>query len=399
MSKWPKPSASEKAERFLTKLRRRSRARVALQNLPQELGSRAGRIFDKLNAELQVRLYPARRQLSVLRERFSGPRLCSDCFTDRGLEIEARKIGHESRRSCPNCHLLTGAKLYTSDIEELARRFFVYGTWIRTEFGGANALQFNEWHHDKREVSFPGWLESDARLIENALGVGFFHYGPPLWRLGEIEPLTELKDPSTQATAAARLVRRFPQRQLQKGSSFYRLRLGVEQGKHNDASQYDAPPDGFAGKGRLDAPDFPVLYGSQDLEICVHECRVTKADECYLATLRTNRDLRLLDLCGDVENDGSTPFESLYLAVQFVFGAEQHAYAITRAIAAAAKEIGLDGIMYPSYFSSLRQDQIPNLALFGHPIAEGDVGVTCINRMLLETAKYTVQLGPCLPRD
>jgi hypothetical protein len=66
------------------------------------------------------------------------------------------------------------------------------------------------------------------------------------------------------------------------------------------------------------------------LRICVHECRVTKADECYLATLRTSRNLRLLDLCGDVENDGSTPFQSLYLAVQFLFGAEQHAYDITQ---------------------------------------------------------------------
>jgi len=140
-----------------------------------------------------------------------------------------------------------------------------------------------------------------------------------------------------------------------------------------------------------------VLYGSQDLEICVHECRVTKADECYLATLRTCRDLQLLDLCGDIDNDGGTPFESLYLAVQFLFAAETHAYHVTRAIAIAAKNIGLDGVIYPSYFSSLRQDRIPNLALFGHPVEEGAIEVACINRLMLETAKYTVQLGPCMP--
>jgi RES domain len=345
-----------------------------------------------MRSRLQINLY-------AIRQRISGPRLCSDCFLDRGLEIEARKLGHKSRRSCRNCHSVKGANLYEGDIEELARRYFVHGTWNRTEFGGASILQFNAWHHKKPEVTFPAWLERDARLIENALGVGFFYYGPPLWRLGEIQPLQELKNPASQAAAAARLVQRFPQRQLLAGSAFFRLRLDVTRGEQSEPSQYDAPPERFGGRGRLDAPDFPVLYGSQDLEICVHECRVTKADECYLATLKTVRNLRLLDLCGEVENDGSTPFESSYLAVQFLFAAETHAYNLTRAIAVAAKNIGLDGVIYPSYFSSLRQDRIPNLALYGHPIADSAVEVVCINRLMLETAKYTVQLGPCLQSD
>lgn len=390
MSKWPKPSASTKAKRFLARLRRSHIPMV------QELTSKSRYILRNLKSQLHVNVYRVRERVSVLRQRISGPRLCSNCFTDRGLGIEARKLGHTSRRSCPNCNSVKGAKLYESDIEELARRFFVYGTWINTEFGGAHALKFNEWHRDKADVVFPAWLESDARLIEDALGVGFFHYGPPLWRLGEIEPLKELREPKTQAAAAAKLVRRFPERQLQIGSSFYRLRRNVAEGKNNEASQYDAPPKGFADEGRLDAPGFPVLYGSENLEICVHECRVTKADECYLATLKTCRNLRLLDLCGDVEIDGSTPFESLYLAVQFLFAAEKHAYEMTRAIAVAAEKIGLAGIVYPSYFSSLRQDRIPNLALFGHPVADGIVEVSCINRMLLDTAEYTVRLGPSL---
>jgi hypothetical protein len=113
------------------------------------------------------------RNISRVRQRISGAPLCSDCFVDHGLGIEARQIGRKSGRSCRNCHSVAGAKLYHNDIEELARRFFVYGSRIRTEFGGASALQFNAWHHDRREVSFPAWLNADARLIENALGVGF----------------------------------------------------------------------------------------------------------------------------------------------------------------------------------------------------------------------------------
>jgi hypothetical protein len=248
-------------------------------------------------------------------------------------------------------------------------------------------------------VCFPIWLKADAQLIEDVLGVGFFHYGRPLWRIGEIEPLKRLRNPATQSATAAALVRRFPRRLLADGSSFYRLRRDITGGRHSEPSEYDAPPSGIGGEGRLDAPDFPVLYGSQDLEICVHECRVTKADECYLSTLRTCRELQLLDLCSDIDDHGSTPFESLYLAVQFIFAAERHSYEITRTIAIAAKNAGLQGVVYPSHFSSLRRDRIPNLALFGHPVSDGVVKVDCINRLMLDTARYTVQLGPCLSRD
>lgn len=352
-----------------------------------------------LSSETRGKLLAARRQVLAAYQRLAGARFCSDCFVDRGLQIEARNLGYKSSRPCHNCRSIKGAKLFHDEIEELARRFFVYGTWVTTEFGGSHMLQFNAWHHNKHEVCFPAWLEADARLIENALGVGFFYYAPPLWRIGEIEPLNELKDPASQTAAAASLVRRFPKRELPTGSHFYRLRRDVAEGKHSEPSEYDAPPDKFSGKGRLDATDFPVLYGSQDLEICVHECRVTKTDECYLATLRTCRNMQFLDLCSDIADDGGTPFESLYLAVQFLFGAEKHAYHITRAIAIAAKNIGLDGIIYPSYFSSLRQEKIPNLALFGHPVAVGDAELACIDRLMLETAAYTVRLGPCLDHD
>jgi hypothetical protein len=35
----------------------------------------------------------------------------------------------------------------------------------------------------------PSWLEVDIGLIERALCVGFFHYAPHLWMIGEVEPL------------------------------------------------------------------------------------------------------------------------------------------------------------------------------------------------------------------
>ena len=37
-----------------------------------------------------------------------------------------------------------------------------------------------------------------------------------------------------------------------------------------------------------------MLYGSQDIEVCVHECRVTVEDELYLATIMTNERIKII---------------------------------------------------------------------------------------------------------
>lgn len=259
MSKWPKGGVSTNKTRGASGSRKRLRVPITQRNAISRAWVRIVNACRKARtawATLVYRRLPNnvskwipfgylksrfKHSFEVLRQRFSGAALCSDCFVDHGLAIEASKLGHKSRRPCRSCHSPTGAKLYHSDIEELARRFFVYGTRIRTEFGGAPILQFNSWHHRKPEVSFPIWLEADARLIENALGVGFFHYGPPLWRIGEIEPLSDLRNPASRSRAASALVSRFPRRLFAAGSSFYRLRRDIIEGAHSEQLQYDAP--------------------------------------------------------------------------------------------------------------------------------------------------------------
>jgi RES domain len=318
------------------------------------------------------------------------PVLCSECFRDRGLSLEALKLGALSLETCPNCGSTNGAKLTGQVVQELAHNFFVLGTYVKTEYGGATVLRSGPGN-----VHFASWLQPDMALL-NKFGISYRYNAPRTWLLGEIEQLESLREPSTQTAAADDVVKRFPRRVLAEGETFYRLRIGVPLGKESEPSQYDAPPHTSTSIGRLNQPGFPVLYGSQDLEICVHECRVTKADNCYLATLKPKRALCLLDLCRHLDDDGSTPFQSLYIAVRLIFSAEEHSYHIGHAIARAAQSTGLDGIAYPSYFSSLKRDQIPNLALFGYPVKRGDVELYCANRLSLETAAYTMRLGPCL---
>jgi hypothetical protein len=105
-----------------------------------------------------------------------------------------------------------------------------------------------------QEVGFPDWLQADARLIEEKLGMAIDYYGPPTWRVGEIEPLKALEDAGTQRAAAHDAVGRFPHRILAAGKDILH-RKGVEFSKETEASQYDAPPSGVAGRrsGQVDS--------------------------------------------------------------------------------------------------------------------------------------------------
>src|SRR5258708_14235075 len=135
---------------------------------------------------------------------------------------------------------------------------------------------------------------------------------------------------------------------ISPNDSFYRLRKDPAQ--PSDSKEYDSPPN--PGKGRLDSPGLAVMYGSQDLQICIHECRVTAEDNLFVATLEPSRELKLLDLT-HLLDDKETEFESLHMAVHMLFLAGRHDYPIARDIALAAQKAGFDGLVHPSYFALL----------------------------------------------
>ena len=225
----------------------------------------------------------------------------------------------------------------------------------------------------------------------------------------------------------ARILQAYPPEILTEADKFYRLRKvsgdAYALGKFDstDWRQFDSPP--LAAKaeeaGRLASPNLPVLYGSPDLQTCLHECRVTVEDALFLATHRPVRELKLLNLVSFSDEPSSPPCEDLDHATVMLFLAEPHAYPISRAIACAARDAGYDGLVYPSFFSMLRNGvqpfesysglsnrsiselrpmeaakMIPNLAIFGRPIQEGMLTVTCINRVIFRKATYSIHFGP-----
>lgn len=344
------------------------------------------------------------------------PILCSNCFKDSGLKNMSLKIGFTSSRICPNCKTIDGKKLNKHSLQLLTQSFFVRGTVSKCDYGAAPLVQFNEQHFKQTEVEFSDWLADDIRLIEDSIKVGFFHYGPRLWMVGEVEPLKSLQEETERNQIIETILDKYPLKKLNSNESFYRLRKNPATPENH--SEYDSPPTLFCGQGRLDSPNLPMLYGSQDIEVCVHECRVTVEDELYLATIKTKKELKLLDLT-EIIDDDTTEFESIDIAIHMLFLAGEHSYEISRHIALAAKENGYDGIIYPSYFSLLRTGSMPfdtiygisirklpatveyaksqiiqNIALFGRPIQEEIVKVDCINKLILNKIIYDIHFGP-----
>ena len=343
---------------------------------------------------------------------------CSRCFKNRGLILDAMQYGREEEGECPNCGREDGIKLSKAPLEYLAERFFVDGSFWKTDFGGAPRIQFNE--HQKTGIAVDDVLLEDAEVFETILGVGFFDYGPRLWMIGEVTPLKELLDESTRATIIERIVTEYPTRVVGLDETFYRVRKSPAH--ILEASEYDTPPAHVPQDGRLSSDGVPVLYASPLIDLCVHECRYTVEDDLYVAALNPKRELRLLDLTALLkEGEGVDEFESLDMAVHMLFLAGKHAYDAARAIARAARDKGFDGLIYPSYFSSHYHGErpfqtvygitrrafesaqgyeqslsVPNLALFGYPIADGIVEIDTINRLMIRRVAYELHHGPAM---
>ena len=340
--------------------------------------------------------------------------LCSECFYDEGLKLSAFQIGVENDNLCENCGSKLGRKLDEARLTQLAHRFFVWGTLHRCDYGAAPIVQFNQ--HQKTSIASSTWIQNDIHLFEKVLKIGFFHYGPRLWMVGEVEPLKELIRERNRKNVLERVLKEYPTIDFSKDQFFYRIRINPE--KPHVESEYDSPPLEYSGNGRLDSTDFSILYGSQDLQVCIHECRVSAEDEIFVATFQPTRTLKLLDLTAILKED-CTEFESLDMAVHMLFLAGKHSYEISRELSRLAKAYGYDGIAYPSYFSLLRSGGMPfettygmshrlipqlheyekskiiqNLALFGKPLNESKISIKCINRLVLHTVEYGVHFGP-----
>lgn len=97
---------------------------------------------------------------------------CSSCFVDRGLCLDAEQLGEASPQVCPNCGSVEGKKLDKDRLGALAYRFFVWGSFWKTDYGGAPLIQFNE--HQKTSIALPLGFNLMWRYSRISWGLAFF---------------------------------------------------------------------------------------------------------------------------------------------------------------------------------------------------------------------------------
>lgn len=342
--------------------------------------------------------------------------LCSKCFTDFGLQLDAEKKGVEDNSECLNCKSKSGRKLNNELLHELVHEFFVLGSISKHKFGSSPRLQYNDHQYSSNSLSIGYSIDKDIELIESTLKIGIFHYGPRLWMLGEIEPLKRLQNKRTRTEAIQKIIETYPVYISSHEDTLFRLRKNPK--NPSDTMEYDSPPADKTSRSRLGTAAHPIMYTSPDIECCIHECRVTLEDELYIARLSPSANLKLLNL-SFIPKEDCSEFDSLDITIQMLFVAGKHAYRITNDIANATKQFGYDGIIYPSYFNQIRTGTYPfqtiygisirridlyreaimrntvqNVCIFGRPIHENKVTVHSINRLVLRTAAYNYHFGP-----
>lgn len=134
--------------------------------------------------------------------------------------------------------------------------------------------------------------------------------------------------------------------------------------------------------------------------------------------MNSTKELSLLDLSVILSEPSVAEFESLDLSVYMLFFASSHSYDFLRKLSEFIKGKGFDGLIYPSYFSCLKQGAnfidttygicnrridtfrqnesnkiIQNIALFGYPIKDNILNVKCISKIYLRKVQYDYLLG------
>ena len=323
---------------------------------------------------------------------------CVDCFANTGFRNVLASIGGNPA-TCRRCGNIAPA-LNVDSLTEAMRTFFINGSYIAETM--APVYQMND--SNPNMARFDATLEADASLASALTGQIVFHYGPPLWRVGETGLKEEFDEGGARRAAALKFfISRAPRTILTPGTTLFRIRRNPEPDERIVTPQaFDPPPASvLSTHGRWDDGSAPVLYASDDIELCLHECRVTLSDEIVVGTLRCEREMVLLDLSAEIPHSATTPFEDPNIFATFLSLSRSEDFLDhARSVATAARQAGLAGIRYTSYYAQAKHSTSAlNVALFGRPLQMGAFSLQSVNRVRIDDAQYQYAFGPVLYND
>jgi hypothetical protein len=303
--------------------------------------------------------------------------LCSECFQNYGLRLEAIGLGIKSSSICPSCKSTSGRKLERRHLQKLIDRFFILGTVPHGVGGYASILHYNE-ELDVDEVEFDARTAHDWNLIKQHTGGALFFYGPPLWRVGVTEHYDEPNVVSDKTIAD--IVEKLSVKTLPKGTKTFRIRKNVAPAVVMNPREYDLPPAGIVREyGRFDDANLQVLYTSPSLPVCLHECRTLITDDILVATFEAMTDLQVADLTANYDQSPESPYENLRYFFNGIF---------------------LAGFITDSFFTTVGQEPVSqNFCFFADALQSQRLGLHSLNRLHLETVSYSYALGPNFSTD
>jgi hypothetical protein len=80
-----------------------------------------------------------------------------------GLQLDAEQIGIAEESDCEYCQSTLGKKLSADALENLAHRFFVWGSLWHPKYGAAPLIQFNE--HQKTSIDVSPWQKTMLKYL------------------------------------------------------------------------------------------------------------------------------------------------------------------------------------------------------------------------------------------
>jgi hypothetical protein len=319
--------------------------------------------------------------------------ICSDCFHNEGLRLEAEKVGEKSAEVCPHCKSSSGRKIKQGESARLLmQNFFMHGS-VPQDIGGWAPVYW--WTDDikRDDTAFDRTLLDDYFLIKSELGVCVFHYAPALWRLGLTTQYDELEKADPSATLKY-IVQSGTEKLIAPGSRIYRVRLNPP--AVSAKGMFDTPP--LSAKkdfGRFDDVGTPIFYGAFDIETCLHECRVALVDEVILATFEAAKPLLVLNLFDAIAGPRPPdPWNSVEILMNKLCSSSANEYKKCRTIAQAVLNAGYEGILVRSYYSQVKDKPLANILLFGFPEAAQKIKLHSLNRIKLDKVEYAFTFGP-----
>jgi hypothetical protein len=339
-------------------------------------------------------------------------KFCSDCFEDFGIRYEATALGSDPQGPCPRCRSPRGRRLDAGDIQQLLYEYFETGSrpgrhWppvIKRGTAGDGALGLSE----------PA--QKDYELLRDLTGCQLMLNAPNLITMGDsslrltietrlgVHDWAELGDQQTLEEALDPILSHPIEYVVHPGTILQRGRINPEE--PTSPAEYDSPPVDKVKANRLNSSCEQVWYGAFDAETCIFELKPPLEDvvneTIYIGTFAATQKLNLFDVINrpfdmDMHVDGSG---AIHYFLRSLFFPLDRDYKVTQELATRIRNLGFDGILYPSAFSYIRQAQAyPNVMLFGAPERLGTLGFISADKFCFRNVSYNFSYGPALVRQ